>query len=124
MRKAFFLIVMLAVPALLITASASAQTTTPPGFVTKSGTKLRLDGSPYRFTGLNIYNANSVDNCWYTLGEVNSDVGHALHRSLAAHRRRATRSSAPGSSSPWRLPTACATGAPSTTRWPSPAGTA
>ena len=83
MRKAFFLIVMLAVPALLITASASAQTTTPPGFVTKSGTKLRLDGNPYRFTGLNIYNANSVDNCWYTMGEVNSEVGHALHRSLA-----------------------------------------
>jgi mannan endo-1,4-beta-mannosidase len=37
-------------------------------FVTRSGTQLMLNGSPYRFTGLNIYNANSVDNCWYTLG--------------------------------------------------------
>ncbi len=27
-----------------------------------------LDGRPYNFTGLNIYNANSVNNCWYTLG--------------------------------------------------------
>jgi mannan endo-1,4-beta-mannosidase len=51
-------------------------------FVTRSGRRLRLNGSPYRFTGLNVYNANSVDNCWYTLGEVNSEVGHALHRSL------------------------------------------
>ena len=28
-------------------------------FVTAAGTQLRLDGAPYRFTGLNIYNANS-----------------------------------------------------------------
>jgi mannan endo-1,4-beta-mannosidase len=51
-------------------------------FVTRAGTKLRLSGNPYRFTGLNIYNANSVDNCWYTLGEVNSELGHPLHRTL------------------------------------------
>src|SRR3954462_14068815 len=38
------------------------------GFVKRSGTQLLLDGKPYRFTGLNIYNANSVNNCWYTLG--------------------------------------------------------
>ena len=37
-----------------------------------------LNGSPYRFTGLNIYNANSVDNCWYTLGS-----GSGLDTSLA-----------------------------------------
>ncbi|MDQ2969489.1 MAG: cellulase family glycosylhydrolase [Actinomycetota bacterium] len=28
-----------------------------------------LNGKPYRFTGLNIYNANSTnDNCWYSMG--------------------------------------------------------
>jgi endo-1,4-beta-mannosidase len=27
-----------------------------------------LEGKPYRFGGLNIYNANSRDNCWYTMG--------------------------------------------------------
>jgi mannan endo-1,4-beta-mannosidase len=57
--------------------------TTPPpapsGFVSRAGTQLVLNGSPYRFTGLNIYNANSVDNCWYTLG-----TGSALDSSLAA----------------------------------------
>jgi mannan endo-1,4-beta-mannosidase len=65
-----------AVPA-LGTANTSSD-----GFVTRAGTKLRLSGQPFRFTGLNIYNANSVDNCWYTLGAVNEEVGHALHRSL------------------------------------------
>ena len=57
-------------------------TTTPPpspsGFVTRSGTQLSLNGSPYRFTGLNIYNANSMNNCWYTLGS-----GSSLDSSLA-----------------------------------------
>jgi hypothetical protein len=38
------------------------------GFVKRVGTQLFVDGSPYRFTGLNIYNANSRDNCWYSLG--------------------------------------------------------
>jgi len=38
------------------------------GFVTRSGQRLLLDGAPYRFTGLNIYNANSMNNYWYTLG--------------------------------------------------------
>lgn len=37
-------------------------------FVTRNGTQLVLNGSPYRFHGLNIYNANSINNCWYTLG--------------------------------------------------------
>ena len=32
-------------------------------FVTRVGTQLRLDGVPYRFTGLNIYNANSGGAC-------------------------------------------------------------
>ena len=37
------------------------------GFVGRSGTGLVLNGAPYRFTGLNIYNANSRWNCWYDL---------------------------------------------------------
>lgn len=38
-------------------------------FVTRQGTQLVLQGKPYRFTGLNIYNANSTnDNCWYSMG--------------------------------------------------------
>lgn len=41
------------------------------GFVTRSGTKLMLNGQDYRFTGVNIYNANSVNNYWYTLGTGN-----------------------------------------------------
>jgi mannan endo-1,4-beta-mannosidase len=47
-------------------------------FVTRSGTRLMLEGRPYRFTGLNIYNANSVDNCWYTLGKGGSGLGTSL----------------------------------------------
>src|SRR3954453_236983 len=52
------------------------------GFVKRSGTQLLLDGKPYRFTGLNVYNANSVQNCWYTMGEDSEDAGMVLHRSL------------------------------------------
>jgi len=37
-------------------------------FVTRSGTQLLLDGQPFRFTGLNIYNANNLGGCWYPLG--------------------------------------------------------
>jgi endo-1,4-beta-mannosidase len=36
--------------------------------VTRSGTALTLGGQPYAFTGLNIYNANSRNNCWYSMG--------------------------------------------------------
>lgn len=38
------------------------------GFVQRSGTLLLLNGQPYKFTGINIYNANSRNNCWYSLG--------------------------------------------------------
>ena len=95
----------------------------PGDFVTRSGTKLRLNGRPFRFTGLNIYNANSVDNCWYTmaktrldglgvrrslnrLGEGNEAIRAWFFQSLATTRRRS------------------ATGAPSTIRCPSLATTA
>jgi mannan endo-1,4-beta-mannosidase len=55
---------------------------TPSPFVERAGTRLFLQGNPYRFTGLNIYNANSIDNCWYTMGEDREDLGQALHRTL------------------------------------------
>lgn len=38
-------------------------------FVVRDGAQLYHKGKPYRFTGMNVYNANSVDDCWYTLGE-------------------------------------------------------
>jgi mannan endo-1,4-beta-mannosidase len=72
----------------VVVASASATpaplaTPTPApargaGFVVQCGVALCLDGEPYRFTGLNVYNANSRNNCWYTLG-----AGSDLDASLA-----------------------------------------
>ena len=50
----------------------------PSPFVKRAGTNLRLEGKPYRFTGLNIYNANSVGKCWYTMGAVG--LGHSLDK--------------------------------------------
>jgi mannan endo-1,4-beta-mannosidase len=49
----------------------------PAGFVVRDGQHLMLDGRPYLFTGANIYNANSVNNYWYTLG-----TGDGLDRAL------------------------------------------
>jgi len=39
-----------------------------PDFVTRTGATLVLNGRAYRFTGLNIYNANNQGQCWYELG--------------------------------------------------------
>ena len=36
-------------------------------FVTRSGNQLLLNGKPYLFTGMNVYNANSDGSCWYQL---------------------------------------------------------
>src|SRR5204863_321543 len=58
--------------------SSRPASAAPPGFVTRDGTRLRLDGGAYRFTGLNIYNANSNGWCWYSMG------GTVLDDSLAA----------------------------------------
>ena len=60
-----------------------APTAPPPpapatGYVTRCGLGLCLNGVPYRFTGFNIYNANSRDNCWYPLGYNNSALDDAL----------------------------------------------
>src|SRR4051812_47686998 len=39
-----------------------------PGFVQRAGTGLVLDGEPYMFTGLNIYNAATASGaCWYPM---------------------------------------------------------
>jgi mannan endo-1,4-beta-mannosidase len=40
----------------------------PPDFVTRSGTQLQVNGQAFRPVGLNIYNANSNDWCWYSMG--------------------------------------------------------
>jgi mannan endo-1,4-beta-mannosidase len=39
----------------------------PAGIVTRSGNQLQLNGQPFRATGLDIYNANSNDWCWYRM---------------------------------------------------------
>jgi len=49
--------------------------------VRRAGTQLTLDGQPFRFTGLNIFNAANVDSalCWYAWGN-----GDLLDRALGA----------------------------------------
>jgi probable HAF family extracellular repeat protein len=54
------------------------QTSTATGFVSRDRTRLLLDGQPYRPIGLNIYNANSNDWCWYRMD------GNVLDDSLTA----------------------------------------
>ncbi len=49
------------------------------GFVYRVGTKLMLDGQPFRFTGFNIYHANSRNNCAATMG-----TGPALGTALTS----------------------------------------
>lgn len=51
----------------------------PAGFVTASGTTLELDGQPYRFTGINVYNATNASGCWYPMA-----AGSTLDDSLTA----------------------------------------
>jgi mannan endo-1,4-beta-mannosidase len=47
---------------------AGAQAPGTPGFVQRVGTGLVLDGQPYVFTGLNIYNAATASGvCWYPM---------------------------------------------------------
>lgn len=75
MRRVYVAAVFLGVTLLLASATAAAAGSS---LVTRQGTQLMLNGKPYRFTGLNIYNANSTDdNCWYSMGS-----GPILDRSL------------------------------------------
>lgn len=39
-----------------------------------------LNGRPFRFTGFNIYNANSRNNCWYSLGFNDGALASTLAR--------------------------------------------
>jgi endo-1,4-beta-mannosidase len=53
----------------------------PPHAVGRDGIQLMLDGQPFRFTGLNIFNAANLDSgsCWFTWGS-----GDLLDRALTA----------------------------------------
>lgn len=63
MRKAAFLG---AVIALALAGGAGAQRGGG-DFVVRAGAGLELNGKPYRFTGINVYNANSNGVCWYAM---------------------------------------------------------
>lgn len=55
-------------PILYSRADPVVYTAEMPDFVTRSGATLLVNGRPYRFVGLNIYNANNQGTCWYNLG--------------------------------------------------------
>jgi alpha-tubulin suppressor-like RCC1 family protein len=60
-RVVFTIVVSCAIAgASLVVQEASA---TPSGFIQRQGAQLTLNGQPFRFTGLNIYNANSNGSC-------------------------------------------------------------
>jgi probable HAF family extracellular repeat protein len=74
-RRWAYLVLPLVLSALAVP-GASADS---PGFITGSGTQLLLNGQPFRFTGLNIYNANSDGWCWDAMRS-----GPALDQALTA----------------------------------------
>ncbi len=77
-----------------LVACTSPTSTHSKDFVARNGTHLVLDGKPYRFTGLNIYNANSINNCWYTLGTGSArSAGGARRRGKRIRRRSGARGS-------------------------------
>jgi mannan endo-1,4-beta-mannosidase len=60
-------------------ASVGSAAEPPAGFVQASGGILTLNGQPYRFTGINIYNAANASGCWYSMAG-----GSTLDDSLSA----------------------------------------
>jgi mannan endo-1,4-beta-mannosidase len=56
-----FVVAVMSVVGLLEPAGRAAAV--PAGFITRDGTQLILDGQPFRFTGVDIYNANSDGWC-------------------------------------------------------------
>lgn len=60
------------------TPTVAPPATQPTGYVQAVGAELRLDGLPYTFAGVDLYNANSRDNCWYPLGYSNGALATAL----------------------------------------------
>ncbi|MEO5577220.1 MAG: PxKF domain-containing protein [Gaiellaceae bacterium] len=82
LKTAIACAVILLVPLLAAEASSkpsAAAAGALTGFVTREGAQLVLDVQPYRFAGLNVYNANSADNCWYDMAH-----GSTLDDSLTA----------------------------------------
>jgi len=63
MRKAAILGVVLA----LVVAAGADAGRSDGEFVVRDGAGLSLKGKPYRFSGINIYNANSTGLCWYAM---------------------------------------------------------
>ena len=74
---AFSAVAVALVGALSLVLPASGEAQGSSSFVTRSGTQLRLDGQAYRFTGINIYNANNASGCWYPLSN-GPDLGASL----------------------------------------------
>jgi uncharacterized repeat protein (TIGR01451 family)/CSLREA domain-containing protein len=68
-RAALGLAAIVPLAALLLAQQAQAAIPPPTAvdFVTRSGTQLQLRGDPYRFTGVNVYNANNSSGCWYPM---------------------------------------------------------
>jgi mannan endo-1,4-beta-mannosidase len=78
-RRAFRVRVAAAGICLLALFGAQSATAAPPSpYVTRSGATLMLGGAPFRFTGLNIYNANSSGSCWYDMAS-GSTLGDSLN---------------------------------------------
>src|SRR5438034_982599 len=78
-RRSFRLWAGLALLLTLTAEPAAADPAGPSGFVQRDGTRLVLDGQPYVFTGLDIYNAATWSGtCWYPM------AGDALDASLTA----------------------------------------
>ncbi len=65
-------------PSLAVPDLTSAPAVEVSPFVKATGTQLILEGNPYRFVGVNFYNANSRKNCWYPLGYSNNALATAL----------------------------------------------
>ena len=60
-------LVVLAAALSLATAGSAGVPPPPAGFVQAAGTSLSVNGQPYRFTGINIYNAANGAGCWYPM---------------------------------------------------------
>ena len=76
--RSILVVLILLIAAFLLPTPATAAAAATGSFVARDGTKLTLDGQPYRFTGINIYNANSNGLCSYPMD------GTILDDSLAA----------------------------------------
>ena len=61
----------------LLPGGSGAEAQTAAGFVTRAGVQLFLDGQPFTFSGLNIYNANSDGTCGSVidLDQALTDIG-------------------------------------------------